>query len=153
LAFQPPLILARPKLSPAPFTARFDYLDSDERNYVVQTAKFAGKDRTRIHLLTDDNGVSYGFAALSLAVFENRPSLLIDYLFTSHQYRGVFYPELGSKISDYFIGYSIEIASTIRPKVPLRYIVLQAATPKLEVFYQKRGFMKLDSTHWMFLRF
>jgi hypothetical protein len=153
LAFKPPLILSRPQLSPAPFAARFSYSDADERNYVVQTVKLAANDRTRIHFLEDDDGDSYGFVALSLAVFENKPSLIIDYMFTSLQYRGLGFPEIGGKISDFFIGYSIQIASTLRQPVPLRFIALQAATPELEVFYGKRDFMKLDSTHWMFLRF
>lgn len=140
-------------MSPASFSARFSYANADERNYVVRTVKLAANDRTRIHLLADDAGDSYGFVALSLALFENRPSLIIDCLFTSLQYRSLGFPEIGGKISDFFIGYSIQIASTLRQPVPLRFIALQAATPELEVFYSKRDFMKLDSTHWMFLRF
>jgi len=151
--YLPPLILSRPSLSPAPFSARFSYSDADERNYVVQMVKLAAKDRTRIHLLTDDTGKSCGFVALSLTISENKPSLTIDYLFTSLQYRGLCFPEIGGKISDFFICYAIQIASMLRQQVPLRFIALQAATPKLESFYSKRAFIKLDSTHWMFLRF
>ncbi len=153
MAFDPPQILAGAALLPAPFSARFKYTDADERNYVVQTVKLAAKDRTRIHLLADDAVNSYGFVALTLAVSDNKPSLVIDYLFTSQQYRGVSFPELGGKISDYLIGFTIQVASMLRQPVPLRFIALQAATQELESFYHKRAFMKLDATHWMFLRF
>lgn len=153
MVFEPPQILAGSALFSASFSARFEYSDADERNYVVQTAKLATKDRTRIHLLADGAGNSYGFVALSLAVSENKPSLVIDYLFTSHQYRGVSYADLGGKISDYLLGFTIQIASMLRQPVPLRFIALQPATPELEQFYHKRSFLKLDATHWMFLRF
>ncbi|ANA41740.1 hypothetical protein A2G06_16490 (plasmid) [Geobacter anodireducens] len=120
---------------------------------MVQTVKLAAKDRTRIHLLGDDAGNSYGFVALSLSSFENKPSLVIDYLFTSQQYRGIPFPDIGGKIADFLIGYSIQTASMLKVTVPLRFIALQAANAELEEFYTRRGFHKIDSTHWMFLRF
>jgi hypothetical protein len=103
--------------------------------------------------LADDAAKSYGFVALSLAVSQNRPSLVIDYLFTSHQHRGVIFEDVGGKISDYLLGFTIQVALMFRQQVPLRFIALQPATPELEKFYRRRSFLKLDATHWMFLRF
>lgn len=140
-------------LRPGPFSSRFAYTDNDERNYVVQVVKLASNDRTRIHLLADEDRKSYGFIALSIDVSDNRPSLVIDYLFTSLQHRGVIFSDLGAKISDYLIGYSVQIAELFRQSVPLRYISLHPATLELDLFYRKRGFTKLDSTDWLFLRF
>lgn len=102
--------------------------------------------------MADDGGNSYGFIALSLDVSDNRPSLVIDYLFTSLQHRGITFSDLGAKISDYLIGYSVQLAELFRESVPLRYISLHPATLELDTFYRKRGFTKLDATQWLFLR-
>ena len=71
MAFVPLQILSGTALRPASFTARFDYADSDERNYAAQVAKLAARDRFRVHLLADDAGNSYGFVALSVSETEN----------------------------------------------------------------------------------
>ncbi len=146
-------IVSGAALLPGSFTRRFTYADGDERDFVAQVATLAKRDRHRIHLLADDSGKDYGFVALSVSETDNKPSLVIDFLFTSLPYRGTILPELNMKISDYLIGYSIQVATRLSETVPIRYIALQPATVELLAFYNRRGFKKLDSTDWMFLRF
>ena len=57
-------------LFPGSFSKRFQYAEDIERQHVVKISKLAGKERTRIHLLSDHNGNCYGFVALSFSSFD-----------------------------------------------------------------------------------
>ena len=84
-------------ISPGSFSKRFQYADDSERQYVIKMAKLASKERTRIHLLSDTSGNDYGFVALSFSSFDrsfNRSSIVIDYIFTSNQFRGLKFPSM-----------------------------------------------------------
>ena len=116
-------------------------------------AKRAGKNKTRIHRLTDDQGVQYGFIALSVAVSNDKPCLVIDYLFVSQPYRGINYPVLENKtIAGILIGFADQVATEADQNFPLRYIALVPANEKLEAYYANLGFRKLDSTNFMYLK-
>ncbi len=101
-------------LSPGAFTGKYFYDSSFDGDYnrVVASAKSARNDQTSIHRLIDDQGSQYGFIAISIAVSENKPCLVINYLFVSQQYRSIRYPELkNKKIADILIGYAYQIAT------------------------------------------
>lgn len=129
-------------LAPGPFLARFQYLRRAlEIKQVKEAASLAAADQVRIHLLTDSGHNNYGFIAINIAMYNNLPSVIISYLFTSAQYRGVPIPDLdGMKVSEYLTGWLIRSATEIRATVPLRYIALLPADDKLVSFYEGFGF-------------
>ena len=146
-------------LFPGSFTKRFQYANDLERQLVVKFAGFARKDRTRIHLLTDSEstGTSYGFVALSFSSFDrdnaNRSSIVIDYIFTSHQFRGQHFPALdGLKVFEYLLGFTFNAAMAIQKTVPVKFVALQPASDRLSDYYKRMDFKQLDNTDWMFLR-
>jgi hypothetical protein len=142
-------------ISPGSFSKRFQYADDGERQYVVQTAKLAGKEKTRIHLLSDTSGNNYGFVALSVSSFDrsyNRPSMIIDYIFTSVQYRGRKFPELdNSTVFENLLEFTFQSALSIQKIIPLLFIALQPANDRLAAHYQKKDFKPLKNSDWMFL--
>lgn len=146
---------SKASLTTGGFAAHYLYNPSFDYDYdrVVLVAKRAGKNKTRIHRLTDDQGVQYGFIALSVAVSNDKPCLVIDYLFVSQPYRGINYPVLENKtIAGILIGFADQVATEADQNFPLRYISLVPANEKLEAYYANLGFRKLDSTNFMYLK-
>lgn len=151
-AFEQP---SKNQLSPGSFSGRYFYSPSFDSDYerVVHIAKRAQREQTRIHRLIDDRGSHYGFIALAIAVSDNKPCIVIDYLFVSQQYRGIRYSEFENrKIADILIGYAWEIATEANRNFPVRYLALVPANDKLEAYYTNLEFCKLDSTNFMYLR-
>lgn len=142
-------------LSPGTFAKKYRYNASFDSDYdrVVEIAKEAKNNQTRIHRLIDDQGAHYGFIALSIDVSDEKPCLVIDYLFVSQQYRGISYQELGNKtIAGLLIGYACEIATEADKNYPIRFIALVPANEKLTNYYNNLEFLKLDSTDFMYLK-
>lgn len=142
-------------LFPGSFSKRFQYADDIERQYVVKFAKLAQKDRTRIHLLADSAGKSYGFVALSFSSFDRnfkRTSIVIDYIFTSMQYRGRQITGLDNmKVFEYLLSFTFQSAITIQKTIPIRFVALQPATDRLAAYYSRIDFKPFDDSDWMFL--
>ena len=140
---------------PGSLSKRFQYADDTERQYVVKTAKLAARQKTRIHLLSDTSGNDYGFVALSISSFDrsyNRPSIVIDYIFTSQQYRGLMFPELdNTTVFEYLLEFALQSALSIQEIAPLRFIALQPANDRLAAYYQKKDFKPVNNSDWMFL--
>jgi hypothetical protein len=149
------ITLAGPAISPGSFSKRFQYADDSERQYVVKIAKLAGKERTRIHLLSDTSGNDYGFVALSFSSFDrsfNRSSIVIDYIFTSNQFRGQKFPAMnGVKAFENLLDFTFQSALSIQKIIPLRFIALQPAHARLAAYYQKMDFRPVENSDWMFL--
>lgn len=147
--------LSRASVYPGALSKRFQYADDGERQYVVKTAKLAAREKTRIHLLSDTSGNDYGFVALSISSFYqsyNRPSIVIDYIFTSKQYRGCTFPEFGNTtVFEYLLEFTLQSAVSLQEIVPLRFIALQPANDRLTAYYQKKDFKPLNNSDWMFL--
>ena len=129
------------------------YADQDERNLVRQLFRQASNKQVHIHILKKAN-IPYGFVALSIKEYNEVPSLRIDYLFVSSQYRrqGPL-SDLGEspplRISEFLLGRAIQIAINISSKVPLRYIHLQAVDDWLQKFYERNGFSLDNKEGWM----
>jgi GNAT superfamily N-acetyltransferase len=101
----------------------------------------------------DDDGTHYGFVALSIGVLSEKPCLVIDYLFVSQIYRGEVYGELGDiTIGKFLLSYAFSLAQEANVNYPIRYIALEPANAKLEIYYLSAGFSKLDATRFMFLK-
>jgi hypothetical protein len=143
-------------LAPGSLSKRFHYTDDSERQYVVKMAKLAGKEKTRIHLLSDIYGNNYGFIALSISSFDrthNRSSLVIDYILTSKQFRGQILPELNnSKVFENLLEFTFQSVLSIQKIIPLRFVALQPAHDRLAAYYHKIGFNSIDTSDWMFLK-
>lgn len=152
LSFEIPSWVA---LSPNAFARKYLYDSSFDSDYdrVVALVKNARNDQTRIHRLVDGQGKHYGFVALSIAVSENKPCLVINYLFVSQQYRGIRYPELEmQRLAEIMIGYASKIATDANIHFPIRYLALVPANVKLVTYYSALEFCKLDSTNFMYLK-
>ena len=139
-------------LLPGTFLKKFDYTDDSESQYVRQIAKLAKSNQTRIHLLVDDDNTPHGVIALSASQLLDQPCIVVNYLFTSKQYRGLAYQELDKKISEHLVDFAIMTATEINDKVPIRYVALLPGHEKLISFYEIWGFKSLDKTGWLFLR-
>jgi len=78
--------LSRTEVHPSSFLRKFLYSNdqTDERGYVAQVINRARNNHCRIHVLFDDEAETfYGFLALSLDVVNNKPALVLEYLFAS----------------------------------------------------------------------
>jgi hypothetical protein len=137
----------------SPIFRNFQFTSADEQNFVRQMFQLAHKKSVRVHVLKID-GRPCGFIALSVKDFSDVPSFIIEYLFTSAQYRGVSYPELGDvplRISEYLLGQAILMATDIHSKIPLRNIALQLGYDYLEPFYTRHGFSRAPAPNWMYM--
>lgn len=139
-------------LHPGTFLKKFTYSDDNERQYVRQVAKLAFNRKTRIHLLANEANIPCGFTALSISHLLDQSCLVVDYLFTSKEHRGISFDDLGMKISEYLVDFAINTAREINDRAPIRYIALMPGHDKLISFYGSWGFKNLDKTGWMFLR-
>ncbi|MEI6205921.1 MAG: hypothetical protein WCP20_03980 [Desulfuromonadales bacterium] len=143
------------ELSPGSFSKRFQYANDNERQYVMKLVKLAQKDKVRIHILSDSAGNSYGLVALSFSSFDKdfkRTSIVIDYIFTSLQYRGRHFAELGEMtIFEHLLGITYQSAITIKKTIPIRFIALQPASDRLAEYYMRIDFKPFGNTDWMFL--
>jgi len=141
--------------SPGVFAKRYRYSETFDNDYnrVIEIAKQARSDRTRLHVLVDDVGTNYGFIALSIHVSERKPCIIVDYLFSSQQYRSINHPELeGLTVGKFLLGYAYQLAAEANRNYPIRFIALVPANEKLELYYASEGFQKLDSTDFMYLK-
>ena len=136
---------------PGAFLRHFQYSDDLDRQYVQQIVKQARNDRARIHIFADSTGQRYGFVALRVDAFGDKPSVVISYIFSSLQYRGVKFLDLENvTICGALIGWTVKTAIEIRSIFPVRFIALEPANDGLAAYYQRLGFRKIDSTDWMF---
>ena len=104
-------------------------------------------------LFDDEAETFYGFLALSLDVVNNKPALVLEYLFASLPYRGQVLPELeGMTVGGFLLSNSIRIAGLINETTPVEYTVLEPANEVLERYYQGKGFRQLQGTDWMFTK-
>lgn len=134
------------------FLRHFQYSDDLDRQYVAQIVKQARNNRARLHVFADTTGKRYGFVALKIDSFGDKPSIVISYIFSSLQYRGITFPELeNGSICKALIGWTVKTAQEVKAIFPLRFIALEPANDGLASFYRRLGFRQLDSTEWMFL--
>jgi len=123
----------------------------DERGYVTQAVKRANNDQCRVHVLLDDDRW-YGFAAISVSEFNHKPSIVLDYLFSSHGQRGVQSQDLGDlTVGEYLLQYSLGQARAISDLIPISYFTLEPANDQLRQYYLDKDFELVESTGWMFI--
>lgn len=109
------------------------------------------KSKTVLYVLELDKEV-IGLISLSVTSIQDQPSMQIDYIFVSENYRGKSLEELDDlKPFKYLIEIAINLAKEIKTTVGLRYIVLSPDTDELKHKYEKVFFQELNK-EWMYLK-
>ena len=106
-----------------------------QRQFIKALCKGCQKGETVIYYLNIDNNIC-GIIGLSASRVDNIPCLHVDYIFVKEDYRKNIYEELNNKkISEYLISVSISLATEIKEKIGLRWLVLNPDNSELEKFY------------------
>src|SRR5450631_1507220 len=112
-------VASRTSLSPSGSIFRsFQYANANEQNYVRQVFGLAQNKNASVHVLQNENKPC-GFLALAVKPYNDVPSIYIEYLFTSAQFRGLVYEDLGDpprRISQYLLGHAIQTAIEVSAK-------------------------------------
>jgi hypothetical protein len=124
-----------------------------ERLFIEDICKRVQKSDTVLYVLREEER-TLGFIALSVSSIDNFPSLQVDYLFVSRNFRGMRLKYLDNlKISNYLIEFAIDLAQDIQERVGLRYLVLLPDNNKLHDIYQNMGFETLSNQRgWMYIK-
>lgn len=141
------------KLNPGAFIKQFQFGKGvvDERGFVAQSVRRANNDQCRVHVLFDDKRY-YGFAAISLSTFNKRPSIILEYLFASHDQRGLRHEDLGDlTVGEYLLQYCLEQARVMNNFIPISYFTLEPADCQLVQYYLEKDFELVHKTGWMFI--
>lgn len=109
------------------------------------------KSKTVLYILEFDTKI-IGFIALSATTVQDQPSMQIDYIFVSEEFRAQSLKILDNlKPFKYLIEMAINIAKEIKTIVGLRYIVLSPDSEALKDKYKKVSFKELTD-EWMYLK-
>ena len=124
-----------------------------ERALLKASLKQVEKGKSVAYLLqfSEEN---LGFLALSVTSVNDFPSLQIDYLLVSSEYRSQKYQFLeDNTVSEYLILLALHVANEIKDKAGMKYLVLypDKLNEKLIKRYKKIGFTQLNK-EWMFIK-
>lgn len=109
--------------------------DDRQKQFIKALYKGCQNSDTVIYYLSIDNDIC-GMIGLSASRVDNIPCLHIDYLFVKEEYRKNIYENLNNKkISEYLISLAISLATEIKEKMGLRWLVLNPDNSELEKFY------------------
>ncbi len=117
--------------------------DDDQRQYLTSILKFASKGRNTTYRVLNDASENIGIFSLSLDKLNDKPCLVIEYLFVKPEFRSIDYNNSGVKASAILMGKIVDIAKTIHDQIELNYIALQLAHDKLIPTYEELGFEAL----------
>ena len=125
-----------------------------ERIFIKDICKRVKKSKTVLYVLRN-NSIIIGLVAISATSSINeQPSIQIDYIFISNNYRGKNLEVLeNNKPFRYLIEFVIDVVKRLQSEVGLRYIILSPDNDDLKDKYNNLGFQKLDkSVEWMYLK-
>ena len=126
-------------------------LANREELFIKDICKRIEKSTSVLYVFKNDDDI-IGLIALSVTLINKQPSIQIDYIFISNQYRGQELEILdNTKPFRYLIEFTISIAKKLQKQLGIKYIVLSPDTDDLQDKYQKLKFNKIDSK-WMFLK-
>lgn len=122
----------------------------EEGSYLKKLFSIYSKKKTNITLLVNDNYI-FGLIALFASRIEDLPSVQVDYLFVSKQYRKLKFEELDNmKISEFLINYAISTSVHASSSIGIKYVLLLPAHDSLISIYANMDFKRLHSkTNWM----
>lgn len=109
------------------------------------------KSKTVLYVL-ELNKEIIGLISLSATSIQDQPSMQIDYIFVSENYRGKNLEELDNlKPFKYLIEMAINLVKEVKLLVGIRYIVLSPDNEDLKYKYEKVSFKELND-EWMYLK-
>ncbi len=126
--------------------------DDHQRQYLSSILKSASKGRNTTYQVVNDANDRIGIFSLSLDKLNDKPCLVIDYLYVKPEFRSVEYNDSGVKASAILMAKIIEIANTVHEQIELKFVALILADDKLIPTYQELGFEALRISklkHWM----
>ncbi len=136
----------------ASIVRQYNPSDDNQRQYLTSILKSAAKGRNTIYQVLNDANDNIGIFSLSLDKLNDKPCLVIEYLFVKPEFRSVDYNDSGVKASAILIGKILAIAKTIHDQIELNYVALQLAHDKLIPTYEALGFEALrvgKQNSWM----
>jgi hypothetical protein len=124
---------------------------SRENLFIKDICKRVEKSKTVLYVLEIKDEV-IGFISLSATSIEDQPSMQIDYIFVSENYRGVPLEILDNlKPFKYLIEMAINLAKKLRLEIGLRYLALSPDNDELKEKYKKVDFQSLNKD-WMYFK-
>lgn len=122
-----------------------------ETLFIEDICKRVEKSKSVLYILKYDEHI-IGLISISATSIKDQPSMQIDYIFVSKNYRSKKLEILDNcKPFRYLIDLSISIAKEIQSQIGLRYIVLAPDSYDIKHKYEQFGFGSLDDS-WMFLK-
>ena len=122
-----------------------------ESLFIKDICKRVEKSKTVLYVLKNNEEI-IGLISLSATSIEDQPSMQIDYIFVSENYRGTPLEILDNlKPFKYLIEIAINLAKKLRLELGIRYLVLSPDNNDLKAKYKKVDFQSLNKD-WMYLK-
>lgn len=122
-----------------------------ENLFIKDICKRVEKSKTVLYVLKIEDEI-IGFISLSATSIEDQPSVQVDYIFVSENYRGTTLEILDNlKPFKYLIELSINLAKKLKSEIGIRYLVLSPDNDDLNEKYKKVDFQSLNKD-WMYLK-
>lgn len=100
--------------------------------------------KTRLHILYDQrdiqNPIPCGLIALNFELIGNFAALCIDFIFISKNYRGIYFPAIDSKISNYLLSFALQESIQMNEISKLDAVILSPINECVSKVYQEFGF-------------
>lgn len=130
-------------LRPGPFMDRWIYGNHPyERSNTKRASSIADKKHARVHVLAV-GGHDYGFVAVDIHKLQKNKKdkqhyIQIAYLFVSKPHRKKRIPELDNfAVTEYLMGHVIAESFSIAKFLPVKELILDPASPRLETYYDE----------------
>ena len=138
-------------------TSYFEKTSNDhERQFIKQLSTSCEKGSIVVYALELDSKLA-GLVGLSASRVDSIPTVQIDYIFVSPEFRNKKFKELAdTKISTYMIDLAIVLSKKLSSEVGIRWLALVPDNDKLENFYCKEFAFKphndRDKQRYLFLK-
>jgi len=121
-----------------------DKSEDVEKQLLDNILSRAVEKKTRLHILYDERESSKpipcGLIALNFELIGNFAALCIDFIFISKNYRGVYLPEIDSKISNYLLSFALQEAIQMNEISKLDAVILSPINECVSKVYKEFGF-------------
>ena len=108
--------------------------DERERKFLKKLSTDCKKGSVVVYVAKHNDDLA-GLVGISAAKVGNIPSVQIEYIIVFKGYRKDTNKELGMKVSSYLLALCMDIASSVKSVIGLRWLILTPDNEKLEKFY------------------
>ena len=120
-----------------------------EESFIKDISNRVKQSKSVLYTLELDNQI-VGLVSVSAMSIKEQPSLQIDYIFVSNEYRGKVLDELDRlKPFRFLIEFVINLAKDIKKQIGLNYLILSPDNDELKSKYKNLNFLPL-SDDWMY---